>query len=149
VFFLKVKKPDRGIVDGPALDLVMSLFSAVTLFMVELRLSGLSSFFWLNLDVFGIHLTRFLPGKYTSTIGLLGSLPVLVENWDLTLSIFSCFSMYLTLVISVIYLQKKISSHFKSQDTKAPLKERFAILLKSVFGSTPRGSFSTKFRLFF
>jgi len=119
-------------VEGPALDLVMSLFPAVTLFMVMLGLSGLSSFFWLNLEVFGIPLTLFLHGKYNSnTFGLLGSLPsVVVDNWDLTLSICSCFSMYLTLVIFVIYLQKNTNLLFKIQDSKAPSKKRSAISRK-------------------
>jgi len=138
-------------VAGPAFDLVMSLFLAVTLFMVMIGLSGLSSFFWLSLEVFGIPLTLFLHGKYNSnTFGLLGSLPsVVVDNWDLTLSICSCFSMYLTFVISVIYLQTKTNSPFKSQDSKAPSKKRFAISRKSVFGSKQRGSFSMNLQALF
>jgi len=151
LFLFKRKKPDGGMVEGPALDLVMSLFSAVSLFTVTLGFSGLSTFFWLNLEVFGIPLTLFVHGKYTSnTFGLPGSLPsMLVENWDLILPICSCFSIGLALVTSVIYLQKKTNSHFKSQDSKAPLKKRFVISRKLVFGSKQRGSFSMNLQALF
>jgi len=116
-------------VEGTALDLVMSLFSAVTRFMEISGLCGLSSFVWLNLEVFWnsfdpvfawqVH-QQYARTPWESSEYVGRKLGFEFINMFI-------FSMQIALIILVIFSQKTTNLHFKSQDSKAPSKKRLAI----------------------